>query len=345
MISISIIAISILVIVEPYEVNETVKFPPLSDELISYINKHPNAGWKADRTNRFDTIDTARLMMGVIFEDSDVKQRSRPTINHNEVNIDLPKFFDSRKHWNKCESIRTIRDQSGCGSCWAFGAVEAMSDRICIHSHSHISVELSAVNLLSCCTRCGLGCQGGIPGMAWDYWKDEGIVTGGSNESNSGCQPYPFPECSHHSTRGRHPSCGGQLYDTPECENHCQYDYERLYENDKYYGKSSYNVAGDETSIMKEILLHGPVEGALFVYEDFFNYKSGVYKHITGSYVGGHAIRILGWGVYRNIPYWLCANSWNEDWGDKGYFKILRGQNECGIESNIVAGLPKKHRE
>ncbi|VDQ17240.1 unnamed protein product [Trichobilharzia regenti] len=73
--------------------------------------------------------------------------------------------------------------------------------------------------------------------MAWDYWKDEGIVTGGSNESNSGCQPYPFPECSHHSTRGRHPSCGGQLYDTPECENHCQYDYERLYENDKYYGE------------------------------------------------------------------------------------------------------------
>ncbi|CAH8824193.1 unnamed protein product [Trichobilharzia szidati] len=195
-----------------------------------------------------------------------------------------------------------------------------MSDRICIHSHNHISVELSAVNLLSCCTRCGLGCQGGIPGMAWDYWKDEGIVTGGSNESNSGCQPYPFPECSHHSARGRQPPCRGQLYDTPECEHYCQYGYEREYENDKFYG-------------------------ALFVYDDFFNYKSGVYKHITGSYVGGHAIRILGWGVYKDIPYWLCANSWNDDWGDKGYFKILRGRNECGIESNIVAGLPMKRRE
>jgi cathepsin B len=33
--------------------------------------------------------------------------------------------------------------------------------------------------------------------------------------------------------------------------------------------------------------------------------------------------------------------AWNEDWGDKGYFKILRGKNECGIEDGIVAGAPK----
>jgi len=40
-------------------------------------------------------------------------------------------------------------------------------------------------------------------------------------------------------------------------------------------------------------------------------------------------------------PYWLVANSWNYDWGDKGTFKILRGQDHCGIESGVVAGLPK----
>jgi cathepsin B len=33
--------------------------------------------------------------------------------------------------------------------------------------------------------------------------------------------------------------------------------------------------------------------------------------------------------------------AWNEDWGDKGYFKISRGNNECGIEDGIVAGEPK----
>ena len=52
--------------------------------------------------------------------------------------------------------------------------------------------------------------------------------------------------------------------------------------------------------------------------------------------------RILGWGVERGTPYWLVANSWNYDWGSNGTFKILRGQDHCGIESNVVAGIPSK---
>jgi len=52
----------------------------------------------------------------------------------------------------------------------------------------------------------------------------------------------------------------------------------------------------------------------------------------------GHAIKILGWGVENDQPYWLVANSWNDQWGDNGYFKILRGVDECGIEDEISAG-------
>lgn len=48
---------------------------------------------------------------------------------------DIPDNFDSREAWPKCESIKEIRDQANCGSCWAFGAAEAMSDRICIASN------------------------------------------------------------------------------------------------------------------------------------------------------------------------------------------------------------------
>lgn len=43
----------------------------------------------------------------------------------------------------------------------------------------------------------------------------------------------------------------------------------------------------------------------------------GVYQHVAGSPLGGHAIRILGWGVEAGTPYWLVANSWNYDWGDQ----------------------------
>ena len=56
----------------------------------------------------------------------------------------------------------------------------------------------------------------------------------------------------------------------------------------------------------------------------------------------GFRFRILGWGVERGTPYWLVANSWNYDWGNNGTFKILRGQDHCGIESNVVAGIPSK---
>ena len=70
-------------------------------------------------------------------------------------------------------------------------------------------------------------------------------------------------------------------------------------------------------------------------------FSAGVYQHVHGKALGGHAIRILGWGVENDTPYWLIANSWNSDWGDNGYIKLLRGSNHCGIEAQITAGLPK----
>ena len=92
---------------------------------------------------------------------------------------------------------------------------------------------------------------------------------------------------------------------------------------------------------MTELYEHGSVEGAFTVYEDFVNYKSGVYQHVTGSQLGGHAIKLIGWGVENGTKYWLCVNSWNNGWGDNGTFKILKGESHCGIEDEIVAGIPK----
>ena len=67
-------------------------------------------------------------------------------------------------------------------------------------------------------------------------------------------------------------------------------------------------------------------------------YFSGVYKHITGKLVGYHAVRVIGWGVEKNTPYWLAVNSWNKSWGDKGLFKVLRGSDEVEFEEYFTAG-------
>ena len=115
---------------------------------------------------------------------------------------------------------------------------------------------------------------------------------------------------------------------------------QQTYSNDKHFGASSYGVRGVD-QIAAEIQKNGPVEAAFTVFSDFLSYKSGVYTHTSGQALGGHAIKIIGWGVEDGTDYWTVANSWNSDWGDNGFFKIRRGTDECGIESQVVAGLPK----
>lgn len=129
-------------------------------------------------------------------------------------------------------------------------------------------------------------------------------------------------------------------------------------------------------SIQAEILANGPTTATYTVYDGMPQYKFGVYVHGNGVELRGHAVDIIGWGsghttcysinaaipdirCGRNcasglcptescrcddaapdqgtVPYWLIANSWNEEWWDHGTFKILRVANECGIEQNVYA--------
>jgi cathepsin B len=250
-------------------------------------------------------------------------------------NEDLPESFDLREQYPQCESLKEIRDQSRCGSCWAFAAAETMSDRICIHSNGQLQTRVSPLHLLSCCSNCGYGCFGGFPAMAFTYWKNEGIPTGGLYGDTTTCKPYFLPPCDNHMTQ-----CEDYV-DTPTCEETCQEGYPKTLEEDKTYGVSSYSIKGVD-NIMKEIYENGPVEATFLIYEDFGDYDSGVYQHVTGSSLGAHAVKILGWGINEEgVKYWLVANSWNESWGEKGFFRIIRGTNDCGIESAIVSGMPK----
>jgi len=105
---------------------------------------------------------------------------------------------------------------------------------------------------------------------------------------------------------------------------------------------------------MREIKQNGPVQAMFLVREDFFMYKGGVYKYsdpIPDSpsnhrQKGYHSARIIGWGVDRSqrrpIKYWVCANSWGTEWGENGYFRILRGEDECDIEMFVVGVWARK---
>ena len=292
-------------------------------EIISKKINNLNTTWKATTYDRDYTP-----LLGTIVEEG----KSLPEMSFLTQNFKLPENFDLRQKYPRCQSLKEVRDQANCGSCWAFGAVEAMSDRICIKSGQKLQTRVSAQNLLSCCTNCGNGCNGGYAHLAWQYWKDTGISTGGLYGDKTYCQPYFLKNCGL--------SCPNYIAATPYCKRNCNDGNRKSYSTEMTYGASAYYVSG-EAGIMQELYLNGPVEANFMVYEDFYTYRSGIYHHVTGSYRGWHSVKVIGWGVQNGVKYWLCVNSWNTAWGDRGFFKIRRGNNECSIENTAYAGIPK----
>jgi len=294
------------------------------DDLINLVNTK-KVGWKAGINEFIRDHTHAKRLMGTILDEPHPLPKLSAREREIHSTVTPPSSFDSRTAWPGC--IGEVMNQAECGSCWAFGCSESLSDRFCIHSNGTINVTLSPLDLVTC-DRLSQGCNGGSPGQAWSFTKVEGIVTYACypyNASIPTCPPQQQPCLKFVAT----PAC------KPECVNN------ETWAASKHYSRKVYGVPDNINDIETEIYTNGPVEAAFEVYEDFLTYKSGVYQHINGSLVGGHAVKIIGWGVDSGEDYWLVQNSWTTYWGMDGYFMILKGVDECGIESAITAGLPR----
>ncbi|KAL0841309.1 hypothetical protein ABMA28_015023 [Loxostege sticticalis] len=317
-------------------------FDLFSDEFIDFINSNQTL-WRAGRNFRKDIpLQYINLLAGTIREnftsDNDILENPPPyEISGSESEDDtLPENFDVRLRWPNCSVLNNVRDQGSCGSCWAVAAVGAMTDRFCISSNGKDNFYFAAGDVLSCCLNCGSGCGGGVLKNAWMYYKRKGIVSGGEYNSHLGCQPYQIPPCDHHFAPDSLEPCGHNVK-TPTCETTCENNYGQSYGSDKKRCQTVYTIP--KKNILKEIYKRGPVTTSFDVFADFLHYKSGVYRHVAGKYIGGHSVKLMGWGVETGVKYWLAANTWNDEWGDKGFFKILRDQNHCGIEDFFIAGI------
>ena len=294
-----------------------------------------------DTVNNLKTTWTAKLnhrefapLIDTLRETPEIQLTERTQFK--TPNENLPDSYDLREAYPQCESVNEIKDDSQCPASWAFGAIETMNDRICIHSKGQLQTRLSILYLVSCLKECGGSCIGGcVNSFAFQFWKNNGIPTGGPYGDTNTCKPYFLPPYDGHMDKL------GDNDDPVVCDNKCQDGYPKTVDEDKYYASKVYSVRGEE-NMMKEIYENGSVEGSFTVYEDFVEYNSGIYQHITGESLGGTCIKIIGWGISETgIKYWIVANSWGVNWGEKGFFRIVRGNNECGIENLADTGIPK----
>ncbi|CDW54404.1 tubulointerstitial nephritis antigen [Trichuris trichiura] len=293
-----------------------------------------NSCWKATNYSAFwgQTLDDGvKYRLGTLYPERSVKNMNEILI---EPALPLPEMFDARERWPGF--IYPVRDQGNCGASWAFSTTAVSADRLAIQSGGKYHHVLSSQQLLSCNQARQRGCNGGYLDRAWWYIRKYGVV---SEE----CYPYV-------SGRTNEPGECRIPRSTSPTEIKCPSGSE-----DRRVFKMTppYRISTNENDIMTEIMSNGPVQTTFLVHEDFFMYKSGVYRHLRLAAEKGrqyeksgyHSVRIIGWGVDHStgtpVKYWLCANSWGEDWGENGLFRIVRGENHCDIETFVIGAWGK----
>jgi len=273
--------------------------------------------------------------------------------------IPLPENFDGRVVWKNY--LSPVRDQKLCGNCWACSTVDMLSDRYSILTLGQIKLQLSATEA----TICAFDKEGVFLPEAKSMAEAQQINADvhaqlacfGNSLYDSIKYLYvagiPPSSCIDPTFRGKFKDLSlfnGDSSTLPVCE-----DIEGL-DHDTCFGTEpmrvfragyisalviDHNDGGSDESLKYAIFHSGPVAGGFDIMPSFLNEYDGktIYKAKEGEKPsGGHAVLILGWGKENGVNYWLCKNSWGEEWGDKGYFKIQHDQ--CNLEKNCVLVLP-----
>lgn len=290
--------------------------------MINELNSMEGMTWKAGVNPFFEgkSLDEVRRLLGVApshLEENaakakaiaaETKTASVSAFHHR--NVALPESFSWLEKNPAC--MPPVLDQGHCGSCYSFGVAEAMSSRFCIESQGRVNVTLSPQKIVSCAHVGANGCNGGQPRLVYDFVELSGLMS-------MDCTPYT-------AGKGDVEAC---MHD--KCT---QAGADATVYKAKMFSARSYH----SLESMKEAIMEGPVTGTFSVYEDFMNYKSGVYQHKSGKFLGGHAIMCFGWGVENGVEYIECRNSWTAQWGDNGNFKIAA--HDCGISHGASAAKP-----
>lgn len=219
--------------------------------------------------------------------------------------ISAPAAFNWR-NVNGQNYVTPIKNQGGCGSCVAFGTTATVETTFRVQrGNPAMPMDLSEASLYYCIARSeGATCATG--------WWPEKALNGYQNIGvpDEACYPY---------------TAGDQ-----NCTGRCSDWASRVVKITGHTVLTS-NIAG----IKNWISTKGPVSACFIVYNDFFAYTSGVYKHVSGAQAGGHCVSLVGYNDAEQC--WIGKNSWGTGWGESGFFRIKYG--DCGIDTWDVRGV------
>lgn len=285
------------------------------------------------RTNQFFTDDEYHLRFGIFLSNSRRVQEFNSA--HKSFKVSVNKFacytpseyrilLGLRRHvstsnrqkivkkaagnepdyvdWREKGIVNEIKNQGQCGSCWAFGSIQACESAYAL-AHGTLN-SCSEQNLIDCVPNC-YGCNGGFPTSAVNY-----VILNQAGQFNSESD-YPYKAV----------------------EENCKYDASKAI--NKILSWES-GKAGDEdylkTLVSKGVCAIG-IDAAAW---SFQSYSSGIYDEPEcSSEFLDHSVGLVGYGTENGVDYWIVRNSWGTDWGEKGYIRMSRNKdNQCGVATD-----------
>lgn len=223
-----------------------------------------------------------------------------------EPSVTLPSSLD----WRTSGITTPVKDQGGCGSCWAFSTVAVMESAIL--KAGGPSTNLSEQFLVSCNTK-GNSCAGG----AYDthYWHYDTL---GYNQSKIGAvleSDMPYTESD------------GTCY---AVANH-------PYRLSGWSFVTAGNLTVPTTEQLKTAIYnYGPIKVSICAGSAFQAYSGGVFSTNENVCGGGtnHAVVLVGWN--DSTSSWILRNSWGPNWGENGYMRIRYGTSVVGRNASWV---------
>jgi len=278
-------------------------------EHIRAAIKAKGARWHADKTSVSElSLEEKKKRLGAR-EDEDILATalsSQETAPIPEV-VGAPATLDWR-NVNGISYVSPVKNQGSCGSCWAFATTAGTESQVTIATGG-LPIDLAEQILVSCS---GAGsCSGGSSATASNYIRDVGIPL-------ESCFPY---------------TATNNL-----CSNACANWQDNTYRIKGWHRASTTTITADD--IKNALYAYGPIVATMYVYEDFPSYRSGVYSYVTGSYLGAHAVLVVGYDDTQQA--FIVKNSWGTGWGEDGYFMIayseVTGTSKFGYSTMVYDG-------